>query len=321
MLNLIRRPISEELLTYKQLFDQTLTHDDKFMGQALAYIRNRSGKMMRPILTLLIAREMGPISNATQHCAISLELLHTASLVHDDVVDEAGERRGQASVNKTYDNKVAVLLGDYLLSLSLMQAAQGNSLEAVNVISKLGGTLSEGEIFQLNNIQSAEISEAAYFHIIERKTAALFEACTHLGALSAGAPADYTELARKLGKLIGFCFQIRDDIFDFFTDKIGKPTGNDLREGKLTLPAIYAINNHPEPQIMALVKKVKSGSASREDIDKIIAFTKAHGGIEYAEQRMAELKNEALGLIQHFRQPEIKEALTHYVNYVVDRKL
>jgi octaprenyl-diphosphate synthase len=199
MLNLIRRPITEELQAYKQLFDETLTHDDPFMGQALAYIRNRSGKMMRPILTLLMAKGMGRITPTTLHCAIALEMLHTASLVHDDVVDEASERRGQASVNKTYDNKVAVLLGDYLLSLSLMQAAKGGNLDAVNTIAKLGGTLSEGEIFQLNNIQREEISEAVYFHIIERKTAALFTACTRLGAISANATKAQIELAEKIG--------------------------------------------------------------------------------------------------------------------------
>ena len=321
MLNLIRRPITEELQAYKQLFDETLTHDDPFMGQALAYIRNRSGKMMRPILTLLMAKGMGRITPTTQHCAIALEMLHTASLVHDDVVDEASERRGQASVNKTYDNKVAVLLGDYLLSLSLMQAAKGGNLDAVNTIAKLGGTLSEGEIFQLNNIQREEISEAVYFHIIERKTAALFTACTRLGAISANATKAQIELAEKIGKIIGICFQIRDDIFDFFNDDIGKPTGNDLREGKFTLPAIYAINHNPTPHMLELVKKVKDSSATKEDIDEIIAFTKAHGGIDYAQQKMMDLRDEALVLIENIQSAEIREALTHYINYVVDRKL
>lgn len=321
MLNLIRRPITEELQAYKQLFDTTLTHEDIFMGQALAYIRNRSGKMMRPILTLLLAKEVGEVKPSALHAAISLELLHTASLVHDDIVDEAAERRGQASVNKVYDNKIAVLLGDYLLSLSLEQAAQSGSLQTVQTIANLGGTLSEGEIFQLNNIQSETITEEAYFHIIERKTAALFTACGQLGGISAGATPEYIELAKRVGTIIGVCFQIRDDIFDYFTDDIGKPTGNDLREGKFTLPAIYAINHHPDAHILALVKRVKNFEASAQDIQEIIDFTKAHGGIEYAQTKMLELREEALKLLHQFKNAAIKEALTHYINYVVDRKL
>ena len=321
MLNLIRRPISEELTAYKQLFDETLNHKDPFMGQALAYIRNRSGKMMRPILTLLVAKELGTINKSAHHCAISLELLHTASLVHDDIVDEAKERRGQPSVNETYDNKVAVLLGDYLLSLSLLQASLGGNIQAVDTIAQLGGTLAEGEIYQLTNITREEVSEEHYFHIIERKTAALFAACTRLGALSSNATPEFLAVAERIGNIIGLCFQIRDDIFDYFTDDIGKPTGNDLREGKITLPAIYAVRTNPTPQILALIKKVKQGCASAQDIADIIQFTKDNGGIEYAQNKMSALKEEAIKLLEHFKNPEIKEALKLYIDYVVDRKL
>jgi octaprenyl-diphosphate synthase len=321
MLNLIRRPISEELTAYKQLFDETLNHKDPFMGQALAYIRNRSGKMMRPILTLLVAKELGTINKSAHHCAISLELLHTASLVHDDIVDEAKERRGQPSVNETYDNKVAVLLGDYLLSLSLLQASLGGNIQAVDTIAQLGGTLAEGEIYQLTNITREEVSEDHYFHIIERKTAALFAACTRLGALSSNATPEFLAIAERIGNIIGLCFQIRDDIFDYFTDDIGKPTGNDLREGKITLPAIYAVRTNPTPQILALIKKVKQGCASAQDIADIIQFTKDNGGIGYAQDKMNALKEEAIKLLEHFKNPEIKEALKLYIDYVVDRKL
>ncbi len=321
MLNLIRRPISEELTAYKQLFDETLNHKDPFMGQALAYIRNRSGKMMRPILTLLVAKELGTINKSAHHCAISLELLHTASLVHDDIVDEAKERRGQPSVNETYDNKVAVLLGDYLLSLSLLQASLGGNIQSVDTIAQLGGTLAEGEIYQLTNITREEVSEEHYFHIIERKTAALFAACTRLGALSSNATPEFLAVAERIGNIIGLCFQIRDDIFDYFTDDIGKPTGNDLREGKITLPAIYAVRTNPTPQILALIKKVKQGCASAQDIADIIQFTKDNGGIEYAQNKMSALKEEAIKLLEHFKNPEIKEALKLYIDYVVDRKL
>ncbi|MBO5698807.1 MAG: polyprenyl synthetase family protein [Bacteroidaceae bacterium] len=321
MLNLICRPITEELAAYKQLFDETLNHNDPFMGQALAYIRNRSGKMMRPILTLLIAKELGQVEKSAYHCAISLELLHTASLVHDDVVDEAKQRRGQPSVNDTYDNKVAVLLGDYLLSLSLLQASLGGSNEAVNTIAQLGGTLAEGEIYQLTNITREEVSEEHYFHIIERKTAALFTACTRLGALSGRANQEFITVAERIGTIIGICFQIRDDIFDYYTEDIGKPTGNDMREGKITLPAIYAICNNPTPHVLSLVKKVKQGEATPQEIEEIIEFTKCNGGIEYAQEKMNELKQEAIKLLEHFKNTEIKEALKLYIEYVVDRKI
>ena len=321
MLNLIRKPIQEELTNYKQLFDETLMHKDPFMSQALSYIKGRSGKMMRPILTLLVAKEMGEVQTPSFNSAISLELLHTASLVHDDVVDEAGERRGQASVNSKYDNKVAVLLGDYLLSLSLAQAAQTNNLHAVSIIARLGGTLSEGEIFQLENISNAELSEDAYFRIVERKTAALFSACAQLGAISVGADAQRVEVARRLGEIIGVCFQIRDDIFDYYKEDIGKPTGNDLREGKFTLPAIYAITNHPTPRMDALVKRVKQQLATQEEIEEVIEFTKVHGGIEYAEQKMMELRDEAQALLADFNNAEVAEALKQYIAFVADRKL
>lgn len=321
MLNLIRKPIEGELANYKQLFDETLTHKDPFMSQALSYIKGRSGKMMRPILTLLVAKEMGEVVTPSLNSAISLELLHTASLVHDDVVDEAGERRGQASVNKKYDNKVAVLLGDYLLSLSLAQAAQTRNLDAVSIIARLGGTLSEGEIFQLENIDNEVLSESAYFCIVERKTAALFSACAQLGAISVGADAKCVETARRLGEIIGVCFQIRDDIFDYYKEDIGKPTGNDLREGKFTLPAIYAITNNPSPRMSDLVKRVKQQQATTEEIEEIIEFTKVNGGIEYAEQKMVELRDEALQLLADFKNAEIQEALKQYIAFVVDRKL
>ena len=321
MLNLIRKPIEGELANYKQLFDETLTHKDPFMSQALSYIKGRSGKMMRPILTLLVAKEMGEVVTPSLNSAISLELLHTASLVHDDVVDEAGERRGQASVNKKYDNKVAVLLGDYLLSLSLAQAAQTRNLDAVSIIARLGGTLSEGEIFQLENIDNEVLSESAYFRIVERKTAALFSACAQLGAISVGADAKCVETARRLGEIIGVCFQIRDDIFDYYKEDIGKPTGNDLREGKFTLPAIYAITNNTSPRMSDLVKRVKQQQATTAEIEEIIEFTKVNGGIEYAEQKMVELREEALQLLADFKNAEIQEALKQYIAFVVDRKL
>lgn len=318
----IRQPVLQEMAQYKALFDNALTHDDDFLGQALDYVRRRQGKMMRPLLVVLMARELGDVSVDSLRSAVTLELLHTASLVHDDVVDESGERRGQRSVNAVYDNKVAVLVGDYLLSTSLLQAAMTGNIGVVEIISRLGGALSEGEICQLANIRNEAITEEAYFHIIHHKTAALFAACAELGAISAGADAEYVARAKRFGEIVGLCFQIRDDIFDYYADnRIGKPTGNDMREGKLTLPAIYAINNADNQEVRALAMRVKSGEATADDIAALVDYTKAHGGIEYAQRRMEEFHAQALSLLDSWHNAEVREALRGYIDFVVERSL
>lgn len=321
-LTAIRRPVEQELTAYKELFDAALAHEDDFLGQALDYVRRRQGKMMRPLLVVLMAKELGKVSVNSLRSAVTLELLHTASLVHDDVVDESGERRGQRSVNAVYDNKVAVLVGDYLLSTSLLQAAQTSNIHVVEIISRLGGTLSEGEVYQLANIRKEHVSEEAYFHIIYHKTAALFAACAELGAISAGGNADYVARAKRFGELVGLCFQIRDDIFDYYEDsKIGKPTGNDMLEGKLTLPVIYAIQHADNERVTQLAARVKSGEASAAEIAELVDYTKSHGGIEYAERRMRELHNEALQLLDAWQNAEVRESLRGYIDFVVDRDL
>lgn len=321
-LTAIRRPVEQELTAYKELFDAALAHEDDFLGQALDYVRRRQGKMMRPLLVVLMAKELGKVSVNSLRSAVTLELLHTASLVHDDVVDESGERRGQRSVNAVYDNKVAVLVGDYLLSTSLLQAAQTSNIHVVEIISRLGGTLSEGEVYQLANIRKEHISEEAYFHIIYHKTAALFAACAELGAISAGGNADYVARAKRFGELVGLCFQIRDDIFDYYEDsKIGKPTGNDMLEGKLTLPVIYAIQHADNEHVTQLAARVKSAEASAAEIAELVDYTKSHGGIEYAERRMRELHNEALQLLDAWQNAEVRESLRGYIDFVVDRDL
>ena len=213
---------------------------------------------MRPMLILLMARNFGSVSSVTQHAAVGLELLHTASLVHDDVVDESSERRGQASVNATYNNKVAVLVGDYILSTALLYVSRTHSEIIVRYLAELGRTLSDGEILQLSNIQNQQISEEAYYEIIKRKTAALFESCAAIGAESAGAEQEAVAAAAQFGQNLGIMFQIRDDIFDYYdASEIGKPTGNDMTEGKLTLPVIHALNTTGDVDMLALARKVK----------------------------------------------------------------
>lgn len=316
----IRRPIEAELSQYSVLFDEVLTHKENFMNQALSYVRGRKGKMMRPILVLLLARELGEVREATLRSAVTLELLHTSSLVHDDVVDNSDERRGQASVHKIYDNKIAVLLGDYMLAKTLHQAALTGNVSIVEHVSLLGATLSEGEILQLANVETDFISEKAYYNIIKNKTAALFAACGALSALSMDADASFYEKAKKYGEIAGICFQIRDDIFDYFDDaKIGKPRGNDMREGKLTLPVIYAVNSTDNAEARALAMKVKAHEATSDEIATLIEFAKANGGIEYAEAQMDKLRAEAVDLIADFHNADVREALAHYIDFVIGR--
>ncbi len=321
-LALSRLPVDPDLVRYRALFMASTAHDDDFLGHALSYVRQRQGKMMRPILTLLMARELGPVSEDTLRAAVTLELLHTASLVHDDVVDESGERRGQRSVNAVYDNKVAVLLGDYLLSKSLLVAAETNNIEVVKIISRLGGTLSEGEIYQLANIRKERATEEAYFHIIQHKTAALFSACARLGALTAGGSESYISRATRLGELVGICFQIRDDIFDYFPSReTGKPSGNDMLEGKLTLPAVFALAQHEEGEAHDWARRVKQGTAKAEDIARLIDFTVSSGGIDYARGKMEELRKEANDLIAQWDNEAVRKALSDYFDFVIERNL
>ena len=276
---------------------------------------------MRPMLILLIAKNYGGISSVTQHSAVGLELLHTASLVHDDVVDESKERRGQASVNAEYNNKVAVLVGDYVLSTALLNVALTNNTHIVQSLAELGRTLSNGEILQLSNIQNSEFSEEVYYEVIKMKTAALFEACCEIGAMSANATEEDLEKAKSFGRNLGIIFQIRDDIFDYYDSKeIGKPTGNDMAEGKLTLPVLYALNSTEDEEMKAIARKVKSRDVSLEEISRLVAFTKANGGIEYAEQKMLELRSQCLQFIDaESVTEEIRIALTAYIDYVIQR--
>ena len=322
-LSLIKQPIETELVDFIDLFNHALNHEDGLLQVVLNHIKQRAGKRMRPILILLMAKNFGKVSCVTQHAAVGLELLHTASLVHDDVVDEAAERRGQASVNADYDNKVAVLVGDYVLSTALLHVSYTHSEMIVRRLAELGRTLSDGEILQLANIQNKEVTEEVYYKIIERKTAALFEACAAIGAESAGATEEQVEAARLFGKNLGIVFQIRDDIFDYYDSEveIGKPTGNDFAEGKLTLPIIYALNATQDEDMMRLVHKVKAHNVTHEEVETLVRFAKENGGIEYAERRMWDFHAEAQRFIdQYVIDENIRTSLQTYLDYVIKRK-
>lgn len=321
-LSVIKHPILSELTDFVELFNRSLSHTDGMLSQALDHIRQRAGKRMRPMLILLMAKSVSRVSDVTLHAAVGLELLHTASLVHDDVVDESGERRGQQSVNQLYDNKVAVLVGDYILSTALLHISYTHNETIVRYLAELGRTLSNGEILQLSNIHARDISEESYYQVIRQKTAALFEACCAIGTLSGGAPEEEIENAKMFGRNLGMIFQIRDDIFDYYDQsRIGKPTGNDMAEGKLTLPAIYALNSTHNEEMLAIAYKVKNGSVSKEEIARLVAFTKEHGGIEYAERRMWEMHAEALTFIEREVEDEdLKSSLRAYLDFVIERE-
>lgn len=321
-LSTIRTPIYTELQDFIALFDKSLTHEDGLLGQALEHVRAKGGKRMRPILILLMTKSFGKVTLVAQYAAVGLELLHTASLVHDDVVDESGERRGQASVNASYNNKVAVLVGDYILSTALLNIARTNDCDIVCDLAELGRTLSNGEILQLTNIVNTNFSEEVYFEVIRQKTAALFESCAVIGAKAGGADKQAVEAARAFGRNVGIIFQIRDDIFDYYQSAdLGKPTGNDMAEGKLTLPVLYALNTTGDTQMAALARKVKARNVSAEEIAQLVEFTKNNGGIAYAERKMAECQALAIDFIDHYvADTQLKNALKAYVDFIIDRK-
>ena len=321
-LSTIRTPIYTELQDFIALFDKSLTHEDGLLGQALEHVRAKGGKRMRPILILLMTKSFGTVTPVAQYAAVGLELLHTASLVHDDVVDESGERRGQASVNASYNNKVAVLVGDYILSTALLSIARTNDCDIVCDLAELGRTLSNGEILQLTNIVNTNFSEEVYFEVIRQKTAALFESCAVIGAKAGGADKQAVEAARAFGRNVGIIFQIRDDIFDYYQSAdLGKPTGNDMAEGKLTLPVLYALNTTGDTQMAALARKVKARNVSAEEIAQLVEFTKNNGGMAYAERKMAECQALAMDFIDRYvADTQLKNALKAYVDFIIDRK-
>ena len=286
---MIKSPISEELEDFKKLFESTLSSSNLLLNSVIAHIRQKNGKMMRPILVLLAAKLFGKVCPATLHAAVALELLHNASLVHDDVVDESTERRGQLSV--------------------------------IDIVSCLGQDLADGELLQLSNVSNLHFSEEVYFDVIRKKTAVLFAACTKAGALSVGASDEKAESARLFGEYIGLCFQIKDDIFDYSESKeIGKPTGNDMVEGKLTLPVLHVLNTVKNKTAEEIAVKIKNGEATPSEIAHLIDGTKQHGGIEYASQVMYDYKEKALSLLASLPDTEVKAALTGYLDYVVERE-
>lgn len=322
-LSIIKRPIETEFREFNDLFAASLSSDTELLGQVFSHIKQRMGKRMRPMLILLTNKAFGEVTQVSQYAAVGLELLHTASLVHDDVVDESDERRGQASLNAVYDNRVSVLVGDYILATALLKISQTRNFAVVDYLSELGRTLSSGEIIQYKISSADTLSESTYFEVIKRKTASLFETCAGIGAMCAGVSDKIVDKAKKFGQDLGVAFQIRDDIFDYYDNtEIGKPTGNDMREGKLTLPVIYALNSTGDATYRELAMKVRKGDVTKEEIGRLVTFTKQNGGIEYAQKRMSDYRASAMGFIEeNVSRADVAESLSVYVDYVVGRDI
>ena len=307
----------------KVLFDSYLEHSDPLLHEVFVQISSRKGKMMRPVLTLLVTKLLGgTVDDKCLHTAATFEYLHTASLVHDDIVDESEQRRGDESVNYSYGNKVAVLVGDYLLSNALLCASKVGDVRLIGIVSKVAQALASGEILQLDNISNQSIDESVYFDIINRKTASLFSACAEAGALIASAGQDIVEMMFQFGHAVGMCFQVRDDIFDYGSNvSIGKPTGNDMKEGKLTLPLIYALNSAGNERMFSLAQKVKRGEVVQEEIDELVHFTRLNGGIDYAAEVMNDFACKAKSILAAFPESDVRDSLMLYVDYVIQRNV
>lgn len=308
---------------YRVLFDSYLEHSDPLLHEVFVQISSRKGKMMRPVLTLLVTKLLGgTVDDKCLHTAATFEYLHTASLVHDDIVDESEQRRGDESVNYSYGNKVAVLVGDYLLSNALLCASKVGDVRLIGIVSRVAQALASGEILQLDNISNQSIEESVYFDIINRKTASLFSACAEAGALIASAGQDIVEMMFQFGHAVGMCFQVRDDIFDYGSNvSIGKPTGNDMKEGKLTLPLIYALNSAGNERMFSLAQKVKRGEVVQEEIDELVHFTRLNGGIDHAAEVMNDFACKAKSILAAFPESDVRDSLMLYVDYVIQRNV
>lgn len=316
---LLAKPVAEELKRFNTYYKDSVYCDNPRIQGIIDYIMKSDGKHLRPILLLLAAKACGEINNTTYNAAITVELLHTASLIHDDVVDESKIRRGKASINAIYDNKMAVLAGDYFLSSALIKSVLTGNIEIISNISDLGRNLAEGELNQLSLVKELILDEGEYFEVIKKKTASLMSVCMRIGAISANASDEDIAKFTKLGELLGLCFQLRDDIFDYFTDAIGKPTGNDIREGKVTLPLLYAIKQAPEEEKKGLLSIIFSYDYTDENIHKLITYAKQHGGIDYAYAKMEELKIQAEKLIETIPNIEVRQALEAATEYIIER--
>lgn len=318
----IKQPIAYEMELFEQKFRLAMSSKVALLNRITHYIVNRKGKQMRPMFVFLVAKMMnnGEVSERTYRGASVIELIHTATLVHDDVVDDSNRRRGFFSINALWKNKIAVLIGDYLLSKGLLLSIDNNDFDLLKIISVAVREMSEGELLQIEKARQLDITEDVYYEIIRQKTATLIAACCSLGAASVKPNSDNIEKMRKFGELIGMAFQIKDDLFDYGETKIGKPTGIDIKEQKMTLPLIYALNNSTKKEKSWLINSIKKHNKDKKRVKEVISFVIEKGGLQYAEEKMIAFQKEALDLISTYPESEFKASLILMVNYVIERK-
>ena len=307
---------------FETKFREAMSSQVALLNRITYYIVNRKGKQMRPMFVFLTAKLLndGMVNERTYRGASVIELIHTATLVHDDVVDESNKRRGFFSINALWKNKIAVLVGDYLLSKGLLLSIDHGDFDLLRIISVAVREMSEGELLQIEKARRLDITEDVYYDIIRQKTATLIAACCSLGACSVRPESSDVETFRKFGERCGMAFQIKDDLFDYGAEKIGKPTGIDIKEQKMTLPLIYVLNNCSASEKKWLINSVKNHNKDKKRVKEVITFVRDHGGLDYAVQKMLAFKEEALQLLTTYPSSEYKSALELMVNYVVDRK-
>ncbi len=321
LLTRIRKPVEKEMAQFEAYFGKTMRSEIPFLNIILNYILRRKGKQMRPLLVFLTAKLNGNIGEPTYEAATFIELLHTASLVHDDVVDDAHERRGALSINALWNSKIAVLVGDYLLSKGMLISVEKNRFDMLEIVSEAVKSMSEGELLQLQKARKQNIKEEDYFKIIKCKTAALISACTACGAKSVTEDADTILVMKEFGENIGVAFQIRDDILDYEgTGLTGKTVGNDIKERKITLPLIYALEQVPSSKKKHILAIVKNKKKTKSEISEVIGFVTDNGGLEYSEIKMNQYRDKALAVLDSYPDSDVKESLREFVNYTSSRK-
>jgi len=321
VLNQIKRPVEKEMAEFEAYFGKTMRSGIPLLNIILNYILRRKGKQMRPLLVFLTAKLNGDIAEPTFVAATFIELLHTASLVHDDVVDDANERRGALSINALWNSKIAVLVGDYLLSKGMLISVEKNRFDMLEIVSEAVKLMSEGELLQLQKARKLNITEEDYFKIIISKTAALLSACTACGAKSVTEDADTIQLMKDFGENIGIAFQIRDDLLDFEgTGLTGKTVGNDIKEKKITLPLIHALEQAAYSKKRHILGIVRNKKKTKEDIAEVITFVSDYGGMNYAEIKMNQYRDKALAILDSYPDSDVKESLKEFVQYTTSRK-
>ena len=312
--------IGVELENFNQALRNSLSTDNALLKGVIDYYLQAKGKQIRPMLVILSSRLFGEINDTTISAAVAIELLHNATLIHDDVVDSSPLRRGRKTVNNIWDNRVAVLVGDFFVSTALQSAIKSNNLNTISLIAALGKELATGEIDQIETADEHILDEKRYFNVIKQKTASLFSSCMLMGGYSNGATVEQLNAIEEYGNKLGLCFQIKDDIFDYFTDdSVGKPTGSDLKEGKVSLPLLFAIQSNTDERNTQMRNLLMRGNLTDEEISILIEYAKGKGGIDYAENMMLKLKSEAEDALSIFPNSKIKDVLIDLLDYIIAR--